>query len=348
MTVNYFNEYKKYVTHLKYGQRNVSVEAGWIITIILILFIGLRPVSSVFSDTVQYAQFYQFFWNQPFAFDWNVENKIFDNILIGCSSFGIPISAFFTIIAFIYFFGIFQACKKIFPNAPMLSYVVYLGAFSTFSYGTDGIKAGAAAAIFLLALAYRENKLLSILFIAISYGFHHSMAMVIASYVSVCLVKTSKYYVCFWIFCLAMAILHVEYFQLLFGSFSDEKSQSYLIVDKNDEMVYLTGFRLDFILYSAVPVLLGYRNITGGYKSTMYSMLYNLYVMTNGIWLLCMYASYSNRIAYLSWFLYPIVLLYPFVDHKKKSFSYHKTSKVVYYHLGFTLFMAIVYYGLLR
>jgi hypothetical protein len=78
--------------------------------------------------------------------------------------------------------------------------------------------------------------------------------------------------------------------------------------------------------------------------SDMYRNLLNLYLCLNGIWMLCMYASFTNRIAYLSWFLYPIVLIYPFLQEDWGEDRYQKFSYVMLAHLGFTLFMNVIYY----
>lgn len=80
-------------------------------------------------------------------------------------------------------------------------------------------------------------------------------------------------------------------------------------------------------------------------KSKMYTLLLQLYLATNAVWVLCMYVEYNNRIAYLSWFLYPIVLIYPFVNTNWSKNRMKILSKVVTYHLLFTLFMNLIYYG---
>jgi hypothetical protein len=53
------------------------------------------------------------------------------------------------------------------------------------------------------------------------------------------------------------------------------------------------------------------------------------------------------NVAYLSWFLYPIVLLYPFVNIYWSNRQYTYLKYVVWGHLGFTLFMTVIFYGLL-
>ena len=310
------------------------------------VFVGMRPISGVFVDSVNYSQYFSVIKGERFVFSWETENLLFDNLYDYFASKEYDIRIFFTLIAFIYFLGIFLACRKMFPKDTLLAFVVYLGAFSTFSYSVNGIKAGAAAAIFLIALSYREKPMLSAILTLISYGFHHSMQVVAVAYVIVLLVKNRRYYLIGWVVCLLLATLHVTFFQEVFGRLTDEQGASYLLVDKPDE---ISGFRIDFIIYSAIPIILGH-HIINKYQidSPTYEMILNLYTLVNAVWLLCMYAADINRIAYLSWLMYPFVLLFPFLSieggHRQSVYLRY----VVYGHLGFTLFMEFIYYGLLH
>ena len=47
-----------------------------------------------------------------------------------------------------------------------------------------------------------------------------------------------------------------------------------------------------------------------------YARLVNTYLLANALWVLVIQTSFSNRFAYLSWFMMPWVLLYPFVPGK--------------------------------
>lgn len=318
----------------------------FIITIFFIFAIGLRPVSYSFIDMMAYSDYYDAGLGSQFFFTFDTDNYLFDNIVPWFASNYIPLRWFYLLIAAIYFGGIALACKKIFPQDALLAFIVFLGAFSTFSYGTNGIKAGAAASIFLLALAYRENKVLSLFLLWVTLGFHHSMLAPIVAYVIALFYKNPKAYLIAWIVCLLLAAAHVTFFQSFFSGFTDEHGASYLTVDSYEKAV--SGFRPDFILYSAVPVFLGYYLMTKKHiKSDYFNFLWCIYTATNCVFLLCTYGSFINRIAYLSWLMYPIVLLYPFINiswsqNQKKYLNY-----TVYFHLSFTVFMVFIYYGLL-
>ena len=223
---------------------------------------------------------------------------------------------------------------------------MFLAAFSTFSYATNGIKAGAAASLFILAMGYRENLKVCIPLVLLSWGFHHSMIMVVAGFVLTLLVKNPKYYLYGWGLCFLLAATHTTVFAQLFSGFTTEHGAEYLLSEGGDEGTK-GGFRIDFILYSAMPVLVGWYAV---FKKRMnlsprYKDLLNLYVCLNGVWMLCMYASFTNRIAYLSWFLYPIVLIYPFLQEQWGKSRYKVFGWVMLGHLGFTLFMNVIYYG---
>lgn len=78
-----------------------------------------------------------------------------------------------------------------------------------------------------------------------------------------------------------------------------------------------TGFRWDFLLYSALPIVTGcYFIFRQEYRDVMYTWLLNIYIAANAFWILCMYAAFSNRFAQLSWFLMGFVFIYPFFKHR--------------------------------
>lgn len=316
------------------------------LTLFMVLFIGLRPVSGWFVDMGNYNINYNaLFWGKPFHFSWDTYNIIFDNLFAFLGSQRIPIEFVFLMLACIYFVCMMIACQKIFPKDALLSFLVYLGAFSTFSYGTNGMKAGAAASIFLLAIAYRENKLLTVVFLLVSLGFHHSMAAPIAVFVISMFVKDRRLFLGGWLFCLLLAALRITYFQELFAGLTDEHGAGYLAVE--EEGRHVSGFRPDFIFYSAIPVFLGnYLIREFEIEDDNYTFLLNLYTGTNTIFLLCTYGTFINRIAYLSWLMLPFVLIYPFLNSDMGFYHNRYLRYVVYGHLGFTLFMTFIYYAI--
>lgn len=340
------------VQYSHYGNKRLgehvksSHMAAFLVATGFALYIGCRPVSGVFIDMMNYVPYYARLTKRHFEFTIDTNNIIFDNILPYLAANKIDIRFFYLINAFVYFGGMFIAFKKMLPKDTLYMLVIYLGAFSTFSYGTNGFKAGAAASLFLCALAYRDNIRYLILFCLLSFGFHHSMTLPIGALVLSLLYKNTKVYYYVWIACVLLAALHVTYFQTIFNGISDEQGQAYL---SNIDGEASHGFRIDFIIYSAFPAMVGYYAVfKHGYRSVMYQMLLNTYLLVNSIWMLCMYASFTNRIAFLSWLILPVVLVYPFFDKEFVPRQYNKLNLVAWGHLGFTLAMQIIYYGFIK
>lgn len=316
----------------------------FLFAVIIALFIGFRPDWYGFTDSRNYIRSIESLEGYDFSFNFDADNVLFDNLLvwIGCNSLGWTL--FFLIIAFIYFVGMWIACNKMFPKDTFAAYLVCLAAFSTFSYATNGIKAGAAASLFLIAIAYRDKKFISLIFLLLSLGFHHSMVMPLAAYLFASLCKNPKIYFVLWFLSLLVALLHITFFQNLFAGMTDEQGAGYLM-SSGTGWGGKEGFRADFVIYSSMPVLVGWTAIfRKNIQSVKYNFILNIYLITNSIWMLCMYANFTNRIAYLSWSMYPIVLIYPFLNENFGNNRYRTFSYVMLLHLLFTLFMAIIYY----
>lgn len=325
-------------------QNRKESRTAFFLAIFFSLFIGLRPISIEFVDMVGYAGRYDWLQNSGQIYSLDTDNWLFDNLILYSAHNGYTKQLFFCVISIIYYLISYLAIRIIFKNNITAAYLVWLGSFSTFSYGVNGIKAGAAAAIFLLAIALYHKKLLAILFALVSLGFHHSMILCVIAYIVVSLFKKPKYYFYFWIFCFVIAALHITFFQILFGNYTDEQGSNYLLTTSGEQFGGRGGFRLDFIIYSSVPVIIGYIALfKKKLKSEKYALIYNFYLLTNGVWMLCMYASFTNRIAYLSWFVYPVVLIYPLLEMawrpaRNQVFRYVALGNII-----FTIFMTFIY-----
>ncbi len=347
MTLFVYSQYQSRNGLREFAPSRTDALVG-VLVIFLILFIGLRPVSGrYFVDMANYVLSYEFLYEgTTFVLDFDADNKIFDNLFAWWGSVQLGYTSFFVFLAIIYFTTSYLGIRKLFPNHRLTAYIVFLAAFSTFSYGTNGMKAGAATSLFIWALGYRDNFKICVPLILLSWGFHHSMIMPIAAFVVTLFVKNPKVYFFGWLFCLLMAMAHVKVFAQFFSGFTTEHAAEYLLWDGKTGG-FRGGFRPDFVLYSVIPVWVGWYTVIKKKIriSEKYQNLLCLYLCLNSLWMLCMHASFNNRIAYLSWFLYPIVLIYPFLNEPWGRDRYKKFGLVMLGHLGFTLFMNVIYYG---
>jgi len=70
------------------------------------------------------------------------------------------------------------------------------------------------------------------------------------------------------------------------------------------------------VIYSVIPILVGYYYL---FKikvvDVFYHRIFNMYLFANAIWLLVISMAFTDRMAYLSWFLVPFLLLYPLLKY---------------------------------
>lgn len=318
------------------------------ILLIVVLFIGLRPLDFEFADMGQYADFLEYYHGKLFVFDKDVENLIYDNMMMFLACHDFPYPLYYTMIASIYFTCYYICIRKLFPNDSLVMFILFLSAFMTFTSSTNGIKAGAATAIFMVAVAHYDNWKVWIPLLLISIGVHHAMQVPIVAFLCTKLYHNPKPYFYFWIFCLICAVGHVTIFQTLFASYTDAKGASYLMTD-GSEWGGKAGFRLDFVLYSAMPVLVGYYAIIKAkFADVYYERILSIYMLANGVWMLCMYMNYNNRLAALSWGMYEVVLFYPVIKCAWPGNKDVTFRKMAWIQVGFTMIMHFVYYAFIH
>ena len=125
----------------------------------------------------------------------------------------------------------------------------------------------------------------------------------------------------------------------------DDRVTTYLTT-LDSEKFTKTGFRWDFLIYSMMPILLGYyiivkRNI----YDKPYIILLNTYIIANAFWVMIIRANYSNRFAYLSWFMYAVVLLYPLLRLNIWSNRQGlRVAQIMMAQVAFTWFMQTFYW----
>ena len=114
--------------------------------------------------------------------------------------------------------------------------------------------------------------------------------------------------------CIPISLAAGGFWENFFGSlgFQDDRLSYLTEGNVNDDDFSSTGFRWDFLLYSATAVYAGwYFIIKKGFEDKIYFWLFNTYVFANAFWILVIRANFSNRFAYLSWFMMALVIIYP-------------------------------------
>lgn len=330
--------------------------AALVLTVMITLYLGLRPVSNSFVDTIMYSINYDRIDTnyRPISFhtEW-----LWTNFTIFCKRTGLNVFEYFLLIEVVYIGGMFVfAWKKMRANL-WLMMLFFLIAFQAYNFGTNGIRNGMACGIELMALAFladaeesKFNKYLAFFLMFLALGIHRStMLPTVAALATYYYVKDTKLAIRFWLVSIAISLVTGSAVERVFVSLGfDDRMESYSSVHMTDDMAQYfssTGFRWDFLMYSAAPVaMIWYVTRYRQFTDRAFTMFANTYLLCNAFWIMVIRSTFSNRFAYLSWFIYPIVIAYPLLRMNLWKDQDRKTALIFFLYSGFSFFMFFVYY----
>lgn len=328
----------------------VELNATWgvVFTLILILYMGLRPVNGVFGDMVTYARGFESERFQSTPITWRFESEwLFYNMLKWFAHNSEP-SIFFLVCSALYIIPLWIAMHRIFKSYYYIPLIVIFGMFTFWNYGVNGIRNGIGVSFIILAMTYVDNLPIAGLLCFIAFGFHKSVLMLVGALILAWFYKKSYTYLAIWVACIPISLIFGNTIQNFFTNLSlfmeDARYADYISGDNLGIVELTLGFRWDFLIYSAMGTIVGYYFIfVRNFKDEYYHWIYNVFLITNAFWILIIRASYTNRIAQISWFIMPIVLIYPFM--KKRFWINHE--KMLGY--GILIFYSFAfYYNILR
>lgn len=309
--------------------------------LVITLYMGLRPISFVFGDMGTYARYFKEFANGA-EID-NTKDYLWRLFMKFCSGI-MSAKQFFLLCAILYIVPLYSASKKWFRVDSYFIFLMLIASFSFWPYGTNGIRNGIATSFVIYGLSLTKNNYIKYGVFLIAYLIHGSVLIPIAAYVLTLFYKNTQHYLIGWMLAIPLSIALGGFWENLFASVGFGGERLKYLGDSIDKSQFSrTGFRWDFLLYSAGAVFAGYYFIfKKNFNDKLYHQLFNTYVTANAFWILVIRSSFSNRFAYLSWFLMAIIVFYPFFKQR----FFVKQQKVLAYtvliYYGFTYFMFIV------
>lgn len=319
---------------------------------ILSFWMANRPLNSpAYGDTGAYAGNYMS--TDPYAvkFDWKSE-WFWQWICVACKMMNLDVVGYFTVIYVIYVFSALTCVKILMPNKTLLGMLFVLTSLSYYSYGINGIRNGSACHMVLLgfALMLKGRALFwpGAGLCLLAFGIHRSTMLPIAAFVAGrFLVRDARYAVYFWLLSIPVSLVAGNAVTSFFGSLGFDERMSGYSDTRNDMSGFShSGFRWDFLFYSMWPVVMTWVNsVQRKCYDNWYRVLSVTYCLANAFWVMVIRASFSNRFAYLSWFLYPIIIAYPLVNIDTWEDQDRKTGYVLLAYAGFTFLMSTVYWG---
>jgi len=312
----------------------------------LILYMGLRPVSTIFADMMSYAHMFR---NYAQGFQTFKSSDIAFYTLMRWLSHFTGTGVFFLVIALLYILPLYYASKRWFPKYYYFAFLILVTSFSFWSYGTNGLRNGVATSLMILAFSFLDNKKIMYPLMLLSLGFHHSMLLIIVLYFLTAFIKNIKIYYLIWFASIILSNLMGSFWENIFiklGFGEEDKLEAYF--GKKEifqDQFSATGFRWDFLIYSFVPVAISWFFIEKlHFRDQYYDKMVKIYLLANAFWILVIRASFSNRFAYLSWFFMSIIMIYPLLKKVYWKNQFTIIGIIIFAYFSFTYIMNIFVY----
>jgi len=333
-------------------QKNTPI-AAILLSILLIVWMGMRTASGhYYGDSSMYRHTYDNVLTKYFS-DIDFSKEWFFNIIgTWCKSMECSYVGYFLVIEIGYIgFMLIAYWRALWENV-WLAVLFAFSAYSFFTYGTNGLRNGLAcsmitAAIVFIATDKRNALPLCVTLCVCALGVHKSMLLPIASLIAaLTFVKNTKHALYFWIASIPISLIWGEYITNLFASMGyDDRMSSYARSTTEADLAEFShvGFRWDFLLYSSMPVcLISYVVFRRNIKDRTFHIISTVYLLCNAFWVMVCRSAFSNRFAYLSWFIYPLVIAYPLIRMPIWKNQDRKVAWALLAHSGFTLFMWLI------
>lgn len=331
--------------------------ATFIVIAFTILLLGPRPVDKAFTDTGYYVYSYLHIINEYEGFNFHTE-WMWNNIAYTCILLGMSSKDYLMTMMILYSGLMVLACYKWMGHNLWVAVLFCFSSFSFLSYGINGICNGVACSLTMLGLAYMVEqdwkKWIAVPLFFVAFSCHRSTALpIMASLAALLIWKKPVYAIWAWLGSIAVSLVASDAITAFIVStgFDSRMSQYANLPDEiaeeftNYHEARQMGFRIDFLLYSAMPILmLWYTTVKRNFQDRTYNIIAITYTLANAFWVIVIRSEQSNRFAYLSWFLYPIVIAYPLLRFRMWERQDRRLAIILTLYAGFTGFMYFFYY----
>lgn len=250
---------------------------------------------------------------------------------------------FFFIIALIYTIAYSWASKRLTNSSgTLIMFMMFVTSSFFVAYGVNTIRAGLAMSLLILGFTfYNQSKITFAILALCAINIHSSMLLTLCAFIAALFIRKPKMCFTIWLISIILSISLGSWFEEIFASsFDDNRTQIYFMQDPT-KIHYKVGFRWDFVVYSLIPIVIGYYYIyRRHFQDKFYTILYCTYIIANSFWVLVIRANFTDRFAYLSWALMPIILMYPLLAGNIFRHQNNKIALMLLFNIAITFVLS--------
>ena len=349
--ITFFYYFSSDESNVLYKKNRTSLLYTFIIALIIAIYFGIRSVLGAYpGDTYMYDWSWQHIVQESGieSLDYQGEWLFMLIQILLYKLFGAQFWVFTLFVSLVYLFAHFFTAHKLMRNSIWTAFLFCIASFSFFSYGVNGMRNGMACSIILLAipllLGTNKEKICAFFLMFIAYSIHHSILLPsLCAIFALILIRNPKFVIGFWFLSIIISLIIGNTMGDYFAALGFDERTHYFedaSMTMRANNFSKTGFRWDFLLYSSMPILMTwYVTIKRNFEDKMFNLLAITYILSNAFWIMVIRAEYSNRFAYLSWFLYPIIIAYPLIRFNLWEHQDRATAFILLAYAGFTFFM---------
>lgn len=291
------------------------------------VFFAFRPVYA-FADTVVYLGIFEFLKFHLDARCIGDEEVLWSQLANLCADMQLSNEAYLGIVCALFLSFVIIGCRLLFRGNEYLTFLFFCSSFAFYGCAGTVIRNGLGCSLFFLALCYYcahcnqfsvKHTIIAAVLALCATQIHTSIYILGFSVLtSIFVIKNTKKALIIWILANIAALTFGSFIgAFISGYIDDERLTAYIkqgMEPGNFEGFSHSGYRWDFVLYSAAAIVfIWYVTIKKGISDKIYNIIANTYILSNAVWVLFIYAKFSDRFARLSWFLMPFVFLYPLI-----------------------------------
>lgn len=290
---------------------------GIVLLVAVILSLGLAPSLPSMADRQCYIKdFNNMKADGSIQYFIGYSELLFGSVLRVLAFILPSVTWYLLLIAAAYSCCYYFASWRMVPQRSAFMFAMVTSVFF-FAYGTGVIRQGLAEGLVVAAIMLppRRRWWLQILLMLVAVSLHKTVLLIVISYWLVQLIRSTRALAVAWIAVAVASAVLCEWFSTMIATHVNEpRIFMYLSGNPVPGLVPASGFRVDFVIYSAAVVGMGVASrYLLDYKDKIYISVVNTFMVCNMMWLVMIDSISTDRIAHLSWCLAPFVIFPPLI-----------------------------------